>query len=157
MIETFRVVWRLAKQFDVLMLDSNIFLFKFESKKDKNRALDAASWTFERVYGLPLNLISTNIVKSLGMKIRRLIEVDTNPYRFGWVRNIRMRVEIDIIKPLRCFVTVVKGYENDDIWGRLGYERLPFFCNGCGRIGHGEFESEYTKNGDSVQVKKYSE
>ena len=49
---------------------------------------------------------------------------------------------MDITKPLRRFIIVAKGAGKGEIWGRLGYERLPTFCYKCGVIGHSEYECE---------------
>ncbi|XVF47427.1 hypothetical protein PTKIN_Ptkin03bG0108300 [Pterospermum kingtungense] len=48
MINTFKVVWRLSKNFEVSILDSSLFLFKFASLKDKERVLNGAPWSFEK-------------------------------------------------------------------------------------------------------------
>ncbi|XVF66598.1 hypothetical protein PTKIN_Ptkin10aG0050200 [Pterospermum kingtungense] len=40
MIRTFKVVWRLSKNFDVSCLDANLFLFNFANLKDKKRVLE---------------------------------------------------------------------------------------------------------------------
>ncbi|XVF88101.1 hypothetical protein PTKIN_Ptkin19aG0022900 [Pterospermum kingtungense] len=125
---TFRMVWRVAKKLEVICLDANLFLFKFASIQDKRKGFDRAPWSFDRqlmmfqdyngdlrptnyvfgrgvfrirICGLPMNLISLEIEKSLGRKIGNLIEIDSNPKRVGWGRNIRLRVKIDITKPLK--------------------------------------------------------
>ncbi|XVF64461.1 hypothetical protein PTKIN_Ptkin09bG0171800 [Pterospermum kingtungense] len=64
-----------------------------------------------RIYGLPLNLMSMEIAERLGRKIGNLVEINSNPMRVGLGRNIRLKVEIDITKPLRRFVTIVRGVE----------------------------------------------
>ncbi|XVF40683.1 hypothetical protein PTKIN_Ptkin01aG0134300 [Pterospermum kingtungense] len=40
MLNTFRVVWSLARDFKVLVLETNLFLFNSASIYDKNRVLD---------------------------------------------------------------------------------------------------------------------
>ncbi|XVF53315.1 hypothetical protein PTKIN_Ptkin05aG0089200 [Pterospermum kingtungense] len=77
-------------------------------------------------------------------------------FRVG--RNIRLRVKIDITKPLRRFVTVVSGGGKDDIWARLGYERLPLLYYSYGKLGHGEFECDSVDDPvDDSGVKQYGE
>ncbi|XVF84546.1 hypothetical protein PTKIN_Ptkin17bG0045700 [Pterospermum kingtungense] len=180
MVRTFRVVWRLAKDFEVSILDSNLSLFKFASLRDKKRVLEGAPWSFERqllmfqeydgdlrpsdytfgkgtfwirIHGLPLNLMSMEIAERLGKKIGTLLEVDSSSSR-----NIRLKVEIDVFKPSHRFVTVVRGGGKDNIWGRLGYERLPLFYYNCGHLGHREFECDLIdESTDASDVKQYGD
>ena len=39
---TFRVIWKISRDAETSVLDSNLFLFKFASVKDKERILDGA-------------------------------------------------------------------------------------------------------------------
>ncbi|XVF41012.1 hypothetical protein PTKIN_Ptkin01aG0246400 [Pterospermum kingtungense] len=50
MVNTFKIVWRIVKDFEVMTLDANLFLFKFASLKDKKRVLDGAPWTFKKQF-----------------------------------------------------------------------------------------------------------
>ncbi|XVF50738.1 hypothetical protein PTKIN_Ptkin04bG0127100 [Pterospermum kingtungense] len=59
-------------------------------------------------------------------------------------------MDIDLTQPLRCFVIITRGDGKEDIWGRLRYERLPFFCYNCGKIGHGEYECDVEEEGGVV-------
>lgn len=49
---------------------------------------------------------------------------------------MRVRVLIDITKPLRRGVKVQLGDEGKISWAYLQYERLPNFCYRCGKFGH---------------------
>ncbi|XVF82778.1 hypothetical protein PTKIN_Ptkin16aG0076900 [Pterospermum kingtungense] len=68
--------------------------------------------------------------------------------RAGWCRNLQLRVEIDIVKPLRHFIAIPRGGGNEDIWARLKYERLPLFCYEGGKIGHEKYECEKVSNNE---------
>ena len=46
MMGTLKVVWRISKEAVVSILDSNLFLFKFHTMKDKLRVLDGSPWSF---------------------------------------------------------------------------------------------------------------
>ncbi|XVE92558.1 hypothetical protein REPUB_Repub01dG0108000 [Reevesia pubescens] len=48
MVSTFLIIWKLAKAVEVSFLEENLFLFKFESVKDKHRILDRAPWSFDK-------------------------------------------------------------------------------------------------------------
>ena len=55
---------------------------------------------------------------------------------------LRLKVNMDITKPLHRFVTVVGVRGQGDIWARLTYECLPTFCYECGMIGHSDIKCE---------------
>ena len=57
---------------------------------------------------------------------------------------LRVRVNMDITKPLRRFVTVAGMGGKGDIRARLAYEWLPTFCYECGLIGHSDIECQMT-------------
>ena len=42
LLGTIRVVWKLSKDAEVETMDTNLFLFKFANKKDKNKVLEGA-------------------------------------------------------------------------------------------------------------------
>lgn len=83
-------------------------------------------WT--KIYGLPLNLMKMDIAERIENKIGASQKIDTSMTRSGWVKNLRIRVEIDITKPLRRFVTISRGGGKEDICERVSFERLPMFC-----------------------------
>ena len=48
MVATFKIVWRLAKEVNVLMLDSYRFLLKFSTEGDKIRVCEGSPWCFNK-------------------------------------------------------------------------------------------------------------
>ena len=111
--------------------DLRIFYYKFDK---------ACFWI--RICGLPLGLMNEETVELLGRKIGELKSIDKNSSRSGANRSLRVRIEIDINKPLRRFVSLtVKGW-NEVLRGRFKYERLPIFCYNCGIIGQSEVECD---------------
>ncbi|XVF44810.1 hypothetical protein PTKIN_Ptkin02bG0154100 [Pterospermum kingtungense] len=102
--------------------------------------------------------MSMDMAERIGNKIGTFKTVDHNPTRPGWGRNLRLGMEIDIFKPLSRFVSIPIGRNKDDVWGRLGHERLPLFYCGCGKIGHSEFECEMAgSSNDTDAVKQYGD
>ena len=155
MLRTFKVVWKISKEVEVYVLDSNMFVFKFASTKDKDKVLEGSPWSFEkkllmlkqydgnirisdyyfgsasfwvRIYGLPLKLMNVETAKMLGRKIGTFIRADHDNARAEVGRFLRVRIEIDINKPLRRFITLKTKGTHDVHRGRLSYERLPIFC-----------------------------
>ncbi|TXG61726.1 hypothetical protein EZV62_013089 [Acer yangbiense] len=53
-----------------------------------------------------------------------------------WGKYLRVKVQIDISKPLKRWLRLKLGKTEDIVVVGLKYERLPDFCFVCGRIGH---------------------
>ncbi|KAJ4840670.1 hypothetical protein Tsubulata_022580 [Turnera subulata] len=51
-----------------------------------------------------------------------------------WAEFIRMRVEIAVLDPLKVGFEVIKEDDNTG-WVTLQYERLPYLCYMCGKLG----------------------
>lgn len=70
----------------------------------------------------------------IGNTIRKSIEVDLPDDGLGWVRYLRIKVELCLAKVIARALTVkVKG---NRVWIPLQYEKLPNICLKCGRIVH---------------------
>ncbi|XVF88703.1 hypothetical protein PTKIN_Ptkin19aG0071600 [Pterospermum kingtungense] len=48
MIGTLKVIWKLSREVEIIVLEENLFLFKFQDVKDKERVLNGAPWTFDK-------------------------------------------------------------------------------------------------------------
>ena len=48
LMSTMKIIWRLSKDAEALVLDEKLFLFKFANKKDKQRVLDGSPWSFQK-------------------------------------------------------------------------------------------------------------
>lgn len=79
--------------------------------------------------------MSEKVGALLGNKLGRVIEVKTDDDGFGLGSSLRVRVEIDIRKPLKQRLKLLVEGETDS-WVDLKYDRLPSFCFCCGVIGH---------------------
>ena len=139
LLGTMRIVWRLSKNPEVTAMDENLFLFKFATMKDKKRIIDGSPWSFEkqllalldydgdlrasdyvfdkvafwvRVYGLPLKLLNQEVEDRIGRKVGTLVETD---HKSRWGKCLRIRVIMDITKPLRRFV-MLAGSEGKEDW-----------------------------------------
>ncbi|GMN44333.1 hypothetical protein TIFTF001_013533 [Ficus carica] len=93
-----------------------------------------------RVYNLPYDGMIREIGEKIGNGIGKFLDVVTDKNgRFSGM-YMRLRVQIDVSKPLRRGATVQLGSNGVMVWTSFKYERLPDFCFGCGRIGHGRLE-----------------
>ena len=80
-------------------------------------------------------MLTNQCASSISTKLGELLKTDVGSGEF-----LRVRVNMDITKPLRRFITVAGLGGQGDIRARLAYERLPTFCYECGLIGHSDIE-----------------
>ncbi|KAL2927001.1 hypothetical protein RDABS01_000048 [Bienertia sinuspersici] len=106
--------------------------------------MDNQPWHFDH-HVLILNDIkgrmNENNVKNIGNKMGKFLEVDKSDV-IGINKSLRMRVEIDVTKPLKT--VELKMRKGEIMRGLIKYEKLPVFCYLCGRLGHGEKYCEET-------------
>lgn len=62
-------------------------------------------------------------------------EVDTDKVGIGWGEFLRVRIKLDLTKPLPrgCMLKL----QGQSVWVAFRYERLPKFCFHCGVNRHG--------------------
>jgi hypothetical protein len=145
----------------------NIFLASMDFKRDRKRIWDGAQWTVSkhvvvlddfdmsmkpseikfkrlpiwfRCDDLPFNWMNKERGKSIAEQVGEFISLDLrgNGSSSGWGMSLRARVWIDLDEPLiRGFPIESKKRKTVD-WYSIQYERLPYFCFSCGRVGHSE-------------------
>jgi hypothetical protein len=57
-------------------------------------------------------------------------------------KYIRARVHMPIDRPIRRWIPIIDGIEDEEVVVSLHYERLPNFCFFCGLIGHKDTDCE---------------
>lgn len=62
------------------------------------------------------------------------VDVDGDDSAVG--RALRIKIRLDISKPLRRGIMADLGEEKGERWCPIAYEHLPEFCYICGHIGH---------------------
>lgn len=65
-------------------------------------------------------------------------EVEVDEDGVGWGEYLRVRVVIDLQKPLACGRTII--IRNKTLWVPFKYEKIPKYCFRCGVIRHGTRE-----------------
>ncbi|KAK2976687.1 hypothetical protein RJ640_004288 [Escallonia rubra] len=89
-----------------------------------------------RICGLSPNQMTKLNAEKIAGKIGKLKEIDfTTNGKISWYRYLRIRVEIDVRKPLHPGFNRNKNHQSK-AWIHLHYERLPDFCFNCGKLGH---------------------
>ncbi|KAL4295395.1 hypothetical protein GQ457_12G013690 [Hibiscus cannabinus] len=159
----FRSVWKSKNIIEILELRPNFFLIKPVGAEAKGMILKrrpwvvhedlfsiepynpewhAADFTFTSmviwvwVYQLPLRAMNGNTGLQLGGSIGKAIGVDHRVEGGNLGEFLRIRVSIDITKPLRRCILLGNGQGKKPSPCPLKYERLPRFCYYCGLIGH---------------------
>jgi hypothetical protein len=83
---------------------------------------------------MPLSCMNREVGFQIGQSIGIVENIDVTGDGVGWGRCLRVRVYVDITKPLdRGRALVVNG---KSLWVSFKYEKLPQFCYHCGRIYH---------------------
>ncbi|XP_075515387.1 uncharacterized protein LOC142550031 [Primulina tabacum] len=110
----------------------NTFVFKFYSQRDRNRVLNCGPWNFSK----PPGVSRINWVEQSKIYIGQVIEVDRGENGSFLGRFARIKLRLDITKPLRKCLRISVMREEEDPIILLVYERLPDFCYACDRLGH---------------------
>jgi hypothetical protein len=93
-----------------------------------------------RIINLPLGWMNQQRgSRAMGL-IGTVIKVDVDADGKASGAFLRARVAIEIGKPLRRGVMLRMSKSEDPKWFAIQYEKLPFYCFGCGVIGHSEIE-----------------
>jgi hypothetical protein len=143
-------------------LGKNLFLIEFEHEWDKIRIMEGRPWTFDRdllsladfdgitpveelefekaafwvrMYKLPLACMSKAIGHRIGATVGEVLEVEVDDEGVGWGEYLRLRIVLDLTKPLS------RGRQlrlrDRSLWILFKYEKIPRFCFSCGIIRHG--------------------
>ncbi|KAF8380609.1 hypothetical protein HHK36_028097 [Tetracentron sinense] len=91
-----------------------------------------------QLHDIPLDLRTYKIIHRLASDLRGVDEIDFQQGSCHQGSFIRVRIYIDISKPLQGWLLVLQKTSNKTIIIEITYERLPIFCYHCGIIGHAE-------------------
>jgi hypothetical protein len=155
-------LWRPTGHLGFKVLGTNIFLIEFQYSWDKSRVLEGRPWLFQghvfsveefdgrtlpskiafervsfwvRMFNLPLACMCQRIGYQLGAALGEVEDVETNEDGFGWGEYLRVRIKLDLSKPIpRGRKLKIQG-ETTRVYFK--YERLPRLCFLCGLIQHG--------------------
>ncbi|KAM0918831.1 hypothetical protein ACQ4PT_008576 [Festuca glaucescens] len=93
-----------------------------------------------RILNPRFELMNKRWGEELGAKLGKVESVETASQGRAWGNAIRVRVTVDITKPLLRWVTSYsKKYKEYDTMDVV-YERLPLYCFSCGLLGHSSME-----------------
>uniref|UniRef100_A0A803P703 Uncharacterized protein n=1 Tax=Cannabis sativa TaxID=3483 RepID=A0A803P703_CANSA len=126
-------LWKPGKGMYVKILEQNWFLFQFYPEIDIQRVITGSPWT---------SMIYRLVSKLKGLFVKQIItlecfESDPNNFQGIWREYLRVRVRLNVGKPLKRRMKFKK--KNGDVFNaNFKYERVPTFCFICGIMGHSE-------------------
>lgn len=156
-------IWCSAKGISCKDLRDNMFLISFNQVAGKRRALDDGPWMISkellvvtefdesksldefdfsfipiwiRVERLPMGMMNRSAATVIGDDIGEFMDADAEGGEMVAGRVLRLKVRLDIQKPLRRGITADLGGDKGERWCPISYEFLPEFCYTCGLIGH---------------------
>ncbi|KAL0430791.1 UNVERIFIED_CONTAM: hypothetical protein Sradi_0705100 [Sesamum radiatum] len=150
------------KGLDIRLIEEGRILLTFAHTLDRKRVVDGGPWAFEKnllvlsevdgddnparielnwvdfavhVHDLPLSRMTKEMAEFIGNQIGKFREVDLDNGGRPWGATLRIRVGINVSKPLRRILKLrtTLGAESTITFT---YERLPNFCYWCGHLGH---------------------
>nr|AAP53315.2 retrotransposon protein, putative, unclassified [Oryza sativa Japonica Group] len=158
-------IWCPIKGVSCKDLGENHFLFTFHQASGKRRALEDGPWMFNkdlvvmidldetkliedmifafvpiwvRAMKLPLGLMTKETGMAIGREVGEFMTMDLEEDGSAVGQFLRIKIRIDIRKPLMRGVTLFVGADERPLWCPLVYEFLPDFCYICGIVGHTE-------------------
>ncbi|KAK5802547.1 hypothetical protein PVK06_030149 [Gossypium arboreum] len=177
MYRVFRSLWYTKEEVDFVALKEGAVIVKFGCLEDRSRILNLMPWLFDkclfsmvpfvkgkniadyefwlspfwlRVYNIPIEFMDRQLALDVGNAIGALMAIDWKDRKGAWTEFKRLKVKIDISKPLRRVVKFVSD-AGEEMIGVIKYERLPDFCYLCGLIGHTTRRCQNNRAGDVIE------
>lgn len=133
----------------------NIFLCYFKYQRDKTKVINNGAWFFDKAlmiieepradsnfnelefryapfwihfHELPFACYSRKSAVALGNLVGRFEKIETDEEGKCWGQILRVRILIDVSKPLRRGILIKVGSMSDEKWILITYKKLPDFC-----------------------------
>lgn len=184
MRRTFKSAWNIPNGLIVEKLGANLFLFSLRSEADQIRVLRQEPWLFDKFllvlsrpipmvkptamefkfasfyvhfYELPMDLYTQSMVERLGNAIGQFQSYDNGGQGYGWKESLRVRVILDITRPLWRGIKVRLDEPLGSVWTSIKYEKFPDICAFCGRNDHGmrDCTFNFLESGSSSRRQEY--
>lgn len=173
---TLRSAWKMGSDLQIVEVGNNILQFKFNSEFQLQWVERNGPWNFEnnllllcrwrkglsasninfthspfwvQIWGLPFEHMSLDVGKELGNSLGKFIESDRRTGHSDQAKFMRIRVDLQLDKPLRRGGRVASA-DGERFWVSFKYERLPVFCFLCGRLGHDDKRCHECKDCQNV-------
>ncbi|XBH97855.1 hypothetical protein VPH35_127467 [Triticum aestivum] len=154
--------WRLANKPEIREADDNLFVIQLFCLGDWNRVMHQGPWIYRgfmvaieeydgkgkpdlvqldrvhvwaQIHDTPELYRKEMIVDQLARRIGQVKSVEMNPNRVFEGNYVRVLAKIKLADPLVCFAPLnIKG--EGRILLAVKYEKIGFFCEVCGVLGH---------------------
>ncbi|KAF7153435.1 hypothetical protein RHSIM_Rhsim01G0139400 [Rhododendron simsii] len=164
--------WRTEEEFSISPWKDNVYAFGFKNEDDLCRIISKGPWSvmgsllilrkwdqskafsdldfsfspfWIQIHGLPLGFLNPKAGMEIAKSLGEVIAVEEPGERGRLANFMRVRIWVDITKPLKKGFFLRRAKE-EDIWIGFKYERLSDFCYGCGRVGHPVNECKEKRN-----------
>ncbi|KAF5451527.1 hypothetical protein F2P56_026630 [Juglans regia] len=158
---TMSQIWRLDGWVTFKELGDQCFLIEFQKIEDKEKVLSGRPWFFDRhlltmmevdekesidglkfcfepfwiqLHNFPLSVMTEGFGEQFAKAIGSVIRLEAEADGPAWGRCLRVRVAVDLNKPL------LRGkwlrLDDKQHWISFKYERLQNFCFQCGILNH---------------------
>ncbi|XP_071721817.1 uncharacterized protein [Rutidosis leptorrhynchoides] len=159
-VNLMRKAWK-TENFTCATLEPGFFSFSFQSEADAQRILHSGPWSFSshllilrqcepdtpefcydftncdfwiKFIGLPYGRVTYDVIAEIASKLGTVVEVKLEEKGNSTYKVGKARVTLSLKNPLKTGVIV--NLDNKKLWVEFKYERLPYYCYSCGRIGH---------------------
>ncbi|KAK2647431.1 hypothetical protein Ddye_014920 [Dipteronia dyeriana] len=156
-------IWRVRGEIEIEAITNNTYAFPFQFHEDRRKVLAGGLWSFDdslivleepsgkaaitsmkfnsvefwvQISNIPILCMTKEIGCFLGSIIGDVRDVDTCPSGDCLGKFLRVRVAIEVYKPLRRFLHVDVFRDGEETIMPIQYEKLPNFCYRCGLLGH---------------------
>lgn len=136
--------------------DGQVLLMKeISGDEQPSEVVFSKSPFWVRLLDVPFGRRNPSFAYDIGEDLGGFIEFDDSD-PLGWEAFMRIKVLVDIDKPLRRVVKVASGGRGDkgEKWIGLKYERVGDLCFFCGRLGHSDRDCQFleTQRGSSQTI-----
>ncbi|CAN6226514.1 unnamed protein product [Urochloa humidicola] len=145
----------------------NLFIAEFGGHKEKKKAVDGSPWIvgrhavmlqeydetlrpsdvcfdrmemWVRILNLPFGWMNERRRARAAGLIGSVVKVDVDADGKASGPFLRARVAVEVDKPLHRGVLLKTNKEAAPEWFDIQFEKLPFYCFSCGRMGHTKLE-----------------
>ena len=159
---TLKSAWKMGSDLQIVEVGNSVLQFKFNSEYQLQWVERNGPWNFEnnllllcrwrkglsasnivfthspfwvQIWDLPFEHMSMEVGRDLGNCLGKFIESDRRTGHSNQAKFMRIRVDLQLDKPLRRRGKVASE-DGEKFWVSFKYKRLPTFCYFCGRLGH---------------------
>ncbi|KAK6164361.1 hypothetical protein DH2020_001225 [Rehmannia glutinosa] len=176
-------ILRATKKIEIEVVGENLFVLEFNNPMDRRRVIERGGpWHFFRnlilfqefngvqspdtldftkwevwvqCHNVPIAYMQEEIIRKIGNQIGQVIEIDKGELEVFFGRFIRMKVKVEVDKPLQGHIVIQEETSQEESIVLLTYEKFPDFCYVCGKVGHTWRECEESdKKGENMEYGK---